>query len=76
MAHDIDRSITQEQFVTTVAQAARIGFGQAERATEATLQTLAERIDVGEARQSGGRASGRDRPMAVHHHTGRASGHR
>jgi uncharacterized protein (DUF2267 family) len=50
MANDIDRSITQEQFVTTVAHAARIGFDRAERATEATLQTLAERIDAGEAR--------------------------
>jgi uncharacterized protein (DUF2267 family) len=50
MAHDTDRSITQEQFVTTVAQAARIGFDRAERATEATLQTLADRIDAGEAR--------------------------
>lgn len=51
MATNIDRSITQEQFVTTVAHAARIGFDRAERATEATLQTLAERIDAGEARQ-------------------------
>ena len=50
MAHDIDRSITQEQFVTTVAQAARIGLQRAERVTEATLQTLADRIDAGEAR--------------------------
>jgi uncharacterized protein (DUF2267 family) len=50
MAYDIDRSITQEQFVTTVAHAARIGLDRAERATEATLQTLAERIDAGEAR--------------------------
>jgi uncharacterized protein (DUF2267 family) len=50
MADDIDRSITQEQFVTTVAHAARIGFDRAERATLATLQTLDERIDAGEAR--------------------------
>jgi uncharacterized protein (DUF2267 family) len=50
MATDTDRSMTREQFVTTVAQAARIGFDRAERATEATLQTLAERIDAGEAR--------------------------
>jgi uncharacterized protein (DUF2267 family) len=41
MANDTDRSITAEQFVTTVAQAARIGLRRAERATEATLQTLA-----------------------------------
>jgi uncharacterized protein (DUF2267 family) len=54
MANDIDRSITQEQFVTTVAQAARIGLERAERATEATLQTLAERIDAGEARDLAG----------------------
>jgi uncharacterized protein (DUF2267 family) len=50
MATNVDRSMTQEQFVTTVAHAARIGFGEAERATEAMLQTLAERIDAGEAR--------------------------
>jgi uncharacterized protein (DUF2267 family) len=51
MANDIDRSVTQEQFVTTVAQAARIGLDRAERATQATLQTLAERIDAGVARE-------------------------
>jgi uncharacterized protein (DUF2267 family) len=50
MANDIDRSSTAEQFFTTVAQAARIGLQRAERATEATLQTLADRIDAGEAR--------------------------
>ena len=50
MANDIDRSITQEQFVTTVAHAARVGLDRAERAIEATLQTLAERIDAGVAR--------------------------
>ena len=50
MANDVDRSMTREQFVTTVAHAARIGFDRAERAIEATLQTLAERIDAGEAR--------------------------
>jgi uncharacterized protein (DUF2267 family) len=50
MANEIDRSITQEQFVTAVAHGARIGLERAERATEATLQTLAERIDAGEAR--------------------------
>jgi uncharacterized protein (DUF2267 family) len=54
MANDIDRPITQEQFVTTVASAARIGFDPAERATEATLETLAERIDAGEARDLAG----------------------
>lgn len=55
MGNDIDRSITAEQFVTTVAQAARIGLHRAERATEATLQTLAERIDAGEARDLAGK---------------------
>ena len=50
MANDIDRPITKDQFVTTVAQAARIGLRRAERAIEATLQTLADRIDAGEAR--------------------------
>ena len=54
MANDIDRSVTGEQFVMTVAQAARIGLRRAERATEATLQTLAERIDAGEARDLAG----------------------
>ena len=54
MANDVARSITHEQFVTTVAHAARIGFDPAERATEATLQTLAERIDAGEARDLAG----------------------
>jgi uncharacterized protein (DUF2267 family) len=54
MANDIDRSTTHEQFVSTVAQGARIGLRRAERATEATLQTLAERIDAGEARDLAG----------------------
>ena len=51
MANETDRSYAQEQFVTTVAQAARVGLDRAERATEATLQTLAERIDAGVARE-------------------------
>jgi uncharacterized protein (DUF2267 family) len=50
MANNTHSSITQEQFVTTVAHTARIGFERAQRAVEATLQTLAERIDAGEAR--------------------------
>src|SRR6201996_8109091 len=50
MANDPDHAFAYEQFVTTVAHAARIGFDRAKRATEATLQTLAERIDAGEAR--------------------------
>ena len=39
-----------EQFLTTVARAAAIGREEAERATRATLETLAERIAAGEAR--------------------------
>jgi uncharacterized protein (DUF2267 family) len=39
-----------EQFVTTVEQAAGIGRERAERAIQATLSTLAERIAQGEAR--------------------------
>jgi uncharacterized protein (DUF2267 family) len=54
MANDIHGSITQEQFVTTVARTARIGLERAQRAVEATLQTLAERIDAGEARDLAG----------------------
>jgi uncharacterized protein (DUF2267 family) len=41
---------TPDELVTIVAQAARTGRGQAEQAFKATLQTLAERIDRGEAR--------------------------
>lgn len=50
MARDIHGPITQDEFVTAVAQAARGGREQAERAIQATFETLAERIDAGEAR--------------------------
>ena len=50
MARDINAPITEDEFITAVAQAARIGWDQAERATQATLETLADRIDAGEAR--------------------------
>jgi uncharacterized protein (DUF2267 family) len=46
--HD-PRALDHEQFVTHVADVAQIGFDQAERATRATLQTLADRISRGEA---------------------------
>jgi uncharacterized protein (DUF2267 family) len=39
-----------ERFITTVEQAADIGRERAERAARATLETLAERISQGEAR--------------------------
>lgn len=50
MESELDRELTYDQFVTIVEQAARVGREQAERAIRATLQTLAERIDAGEAR--------------------------
>jgi uncharacterized protein (DUF2267 family) len=40
-----------DRFVELVGEYARIGFDDAERATRATLQTLGERIDRGEAQQ-------------------------
>jgi uncharacterized protein (DUF2267 family) len=43
-------SYEQEQFLTTVAQHAQLSRPAAERATEATLTTLAERLSGGEAR--------------------------
>ena len=39
-----------DEFLTIVEQAARAGGDAAERATRATLQTRAERLDRGEAR--------------------------
>jgi uncharacterized protein (DUF2267 family) len=50
MARDINTPITEDEFITAVAQAARSGWDQAVRATRATLETLADRIDAGEAR--------------------------
>ena len=50
MEYDLSRPLTEEEFVTIVEQAARMGRDRAERAIEATLQTLADRIDRGEAR--------------------------
>jgi uncharacterized protein (DUF2267 family) len=43
-------SYEQEQFLTTVAQHAQLSRAAAERATAATLTTLAERLSGGEAR--------------------------
>jgi uncharacterized protein (DUF2267 family) len=43
-------SIDHERFITIVQQAAGVGREVAERATPATLETLAERIAEGEAR--------------------------
>jgi uncharacterized protein (DUF2267 family) len=39
-----------QRFITVVERAAAVGRGAAERATRATLQTLAERISVSQAR--------------------------
>jgi uncharacterized protein (DUF2267 family) len=50
MDADSARPETYDHFVTIVEQAARVGRQQAERAIAATLETLAERIDRGEAR--------------------------
>jgi uncharacterized protein (DUF2267 family) len=50
MARDINAPLTEDEFITAVAQAARSGWDQAKRATQATLETLADRIDAGEAR--------------------------
>jgi uncharacterized protein (DUF2267 family) len=43
-------SYEQEQFLTTVAQHAQLSWKAADRATEATLTTLAERLSAGQAR--------------------------
>jgi uncharacterized protein (DUF2267 family) len=47
----IQACMDYDQFVTTVEQALDIGRSRAERAIQATLQTVAERIGKGEARQ-------------------------
>jgi uncharacterized protein (DUF2267 family) len=46
--------MTADEFVAIVAQMARTGREQAQEASRATLQTLAERIDAGQARQLAG----------------------
>jgi uncharacterized protein (DUF2267 family) len=50
MEYELQLPPTYDEFVTIVEQAARIGRDRAEQAIRATLQTLAERIDAGEAR--------------------------
>ena len=50
MARDVNGPVTEDEFVTAVVQAARIGSDLAERAIQATLQTLADRTDAGKAR--------------------------
>src|ERR1700753_747489 len=50
MARDINGPITEDEFITAVAQAARIGWDQAKRATPAALETLADRSDGGGGR--------------------------
>ncbi|MEA2364495.1 MAG: hypothetical protein QOI32_7 [Thermoleophilaceae bacterium] len=42
--------VNHEEFLTVVSQHADVGFERAEQATRAVLETLAERIDAGEAR--------------------------
>jgi uncharacterized protein (DUF2267 family) len=49
MEHDLITRMDYEGFITTVERAAHIGREDAERATRATLETLAERIAKGEA---------------------------
>jgi uncharacterized protein (DUF2267 family) len=49
MEYDLITRMDYEGFITTVEQAAHIGREDAERATRATLETLAERIAKGEA---------------------------
>jgi uncharacterized protein (DUF2267 family) len=43
--------LQSDRFIELVAEYGRIGFDAAERATRATLETLGERIDRGEAQQ-------------------------
>jgi uncharacterized protein (DUF2267 family) len=39
-----------ERFITTIQQKAQLSWDEAERAAQATLQTLADRLSAGEAR--------------------------
>ncbi len=50
MRREHERVMNYEQFLIVVSQHARAGFGRAELATRATLETLAERIAAGDAR--------------------------
>jgi uncharacterized protein (DUF2267 family) len=54
MEYELRLPPNYDEFVTIVEQAARIGRERAERAIRATFQTLAERIDAGEARDLAG----------------------
>jgi uncharacterized protein (DUF2267 family) len=47
---EYDQTWRYERFITTIEQKAGIGWDKAERAAQATLETLAERISGGEAR--------------------------
>jgi uncharacterized protein (DUF2267 family) len=51
MASQPDGRVTTDELVAIVGRAAGIQPEQAERAMQATLQTLGERIDRGEARR-------------------------
>jgi uncharacterized protein (DUF2267 family) len=61
-----DSPTTQDATVTFVAQALRLDPERAERAIRATLETLAERIDAGEARDL---AASLSPPLAASLHT-------
>ena len=54
MSHPIDHTMDDawrhERFVVTIEQRAGIGWDKAERAAQATLETLAERVSAGVAR--------------------------
>jgi uncharacterized protein (DUF2267 family) len=51
-----------EQFITTIEQHARLSFDEAQRAAQAVLQTLAERLSAGEARQIAAQLPPEDAP--------------
>src|SRR3954449_5288779 len=54
MSHLFDDAWRHERFVVTIQQRTGIGWDKAERAARATLETLAERVSVGVARDLAG----------------------
>jgi uncharacterized protein (DUF2267 family) len=53
--HTMDDAWRHERFVVTIQQRTGIGWDKAERAVQATLETLAERVSAGVARDLAGR---------------------
>lgn len=53
--HTMDDAWRHERFVVTIQQRTGIGWDKAERAAQATLETLAERVSAGVARDLAGR---------------------